>query len=135
MKTAVEIAPALIALMTAIGMFKSSGAIEFITAGLEPILSFVGFPSDLVPLALIRPISGSGATAVYEGILNSNEIGSRTELISSVMLGSTETTFYTIAVYYSAVKARKMRHLVPCCLFGDLCGFVFSTLLVNLLLL
>ena len=132
LKTGVQILPALIALMTAVGMFKASGALDILTYALSPVTTFLGFPSECVPLAMIRPISGSGALAVYESILNSNHPDSFVGRVASVMLGSTETTFYTIAVYYSVTKIKKTRHTLACALAADFTGFVVSALVVNI---
>lgn len=132
LKVGVQILPALIALMTAVGMFKASGALEYITLILSPITSFLGFPAECVPLAIIRPISGSGALAVYESILNDNHPDGFVGRVASVMLGSTETTFYTIAVYFSVTKIKKIRHTVAASLAADLTGFIISALTVQL---
>ena len=132
LKIGVQILPALIALMTAVGMFKASGALDILTYALSPLTNFLGFPSECVPLAMIRPISGSGALAVYESILNSNHPDSFVGRVASVMLGSTETTFYTIAVYYSVRKIKKTRHTLACALMADFAGFVVSALVVSI---
>jgi spore maturation protein B len=124
--------PTLIALMTAIGMFKASGGLELITTTVAPIIHKLGFPAECVALALIRPISGSGGLAVFESILNDYGPDSFAGRVASVMMGSTETTFYTIAVYYSVTKVKKTRHTLLCSLSGDLTGFIFSALLVRL---
>ena len=132
LKVGVEIMPTLIALMTAIGMFKASGGLELITTTVAPIIHKLGFPAECVALALIRPISGSGGLAVFESILNDYGPDSFAGRVASVMMGSTETTFYTIAVYYSVTKVKKTRHTLLCSLSGDLTGFIFSALLVRL---
>lgn len=132
LKVGVDILPTLIALMTAIGMFKASGAVELITTAVSPLINTLGFPAECVALALIRPISGSGALAVYESILNDCGPDGFAGRVASVMLGSTETTFYTIAVYYSVTKIKKTRHTLLCSLSGDLTGFIFSALLVRM---
>lgn len=132
LKIGVQILPALIALMTAVGMFKVSGALESLTMLLAPVTSLLGFPSECVPLALIRPISGSGALAVYESILSENHPDGFVGRVASVLLGSTETTFYTIAVYYSVTKIKKIRHTIVASLAADITGFVVSALAVNL---
>ena len=113
--TAARILPALVALMTAVGMFKASGA------------------RDLLPLALLRPISGSGAMAIFDDLLRIHGPDSLIGRIASVMEGSTETTFYTIAVYYGAAEIRQTRHTVPAALSADLTGFFLSALLVRML--
>lgn len=131
LKVTADILPALVGIMVAIGMFRQSGAIDYLTGALAPLLNWAGFPADCVPLALIRPISGSGATAAFENILSSNHPDSFTGRVASVMLGSSETTFYTAAVYFAATKIKKTRHAVPCALFGDLIGPLICTLVVR----
>lgn len=133
-KTVFEILPALIAMITAIGMFKASGAMDIIVDILSPVIDFLGFPKECLPLAIIRPISGSGALAVYESILSDVHPDSFAGRVASVILGSTETTFYTIAVYYGAVKIKNTRHSLAAALSADLAGFIFSVLTVRLLM-
>lgn len=132
-KIGIEILPSLVALMLAIGMFKSSGALNLLTEWLKPVIDFLNFPSECLPLVLIRPISGSGALAVYEGILNEVHPDSFAGRVASVIMGSTETTFYTIAIYYSVTKIKNTRHTLTASLSGDLTGFIVSTLVVKLL--
>lgn len=133
MMTAVEILPALIGIMTAIGVFRASGAVELLCSALSPLTTFLGFPEECLPLAIIRPVSGSGALGVYEQILSSCGADSFAGRVASVIMGSTETTFYTIAVYYGATKIKNTRHTLVCSLAGDFTGFVISALAVNLL--
>lgn len=128
----VDIMPALIALMMAIGLMRASGLLDFLTSLAEPIADFLGFPPECVSLALIRPVSGSGATAVYENILSRTSPDSFAARTASVMMGSSETTFYTIAVYFGATKIKKTKHTLGCSLIGDITGFIFSSLLVRL---
>ena len=135
LKSAFDILPALIALVTAIGMFKASGALEAISAVLSPLTEFLGFPVECTPLAIIRPISGSGALAVFESILCDVSPDSFAGRVASVIIGSTETTFYTIAVYYGVTKVKKTRHTVVSSLAADFTGFVLSALTVRLLLM
>lgn len=132
LKIGIQILPALIALMTAVGVFKASGALEVLTAIVSPVTEFLGFPPECFPLALIRPISGSGALAVYESILSENHPDGFVGRVASVLLGSTETTFYTIAVYYSVTNIKKTRHTLGAALAGDLTGFIVSALTVRL---
>ncbi|MDR1674772.1 MAG: spore maturation protein [Oscillospiraceae bacterium] len=131
LKVCISILPTLAALMLCIGMFKASGALNFITAAISPLINNIGFPAECVPLALIRPLSGSGALAVYEGILSEHSPDSFVGRVASVLLGSTETTFYTVTVYFGAAKIKKLRHTVPSALAGDITGFIMSALLVR----
>lgn len=134
LKAAFEVLPALIALMTAIGMFKASGALEVISAAISPVTGFLGFPEECIPLAIIRPVSGSGALAVFESILNDVSPDSFAGRVASVIIGSTETTFYTIAVYYGITNVKKTRHAVVSSLTADITGFIVSALTVRLIL-
>lgn len=134
LKSAFDILPALIALMTAIGMFKASGGLELISSAMAPITEFLGFPRECIPLALIRPVSGSGALAVFESILTEVSPDSFSGRVASVVIGSTETTFYTVAVYYGITKVKKTKHAIASSLTADLTGFILSALTVRLIL-
>lgn len=134
LKICAELLPTLVALIAAVGMFRCSGASDLLTDMVSGICARLGFPPECLPLALIRPVSGSGALAVFESILSENHPDSFAGRTASVMLGSTETTFYTIAVYYGAAGIKKTRHTLPSALAGDVTGFIFSVLTVNLLL-
>ena len=109
----VSILPALIALTTCVGMFKASGALDLICFALEPLGNLLGLPREVLPLALLRPISGSGAMVIFQDILESVGPDSFAGRVAGVMLGSTETTFYTIAVYFGAAGIVKSRHTLP----------------------
>ncbi len=134
LKSAFDVLPALIALMTAIGMFKASGGLEIISSAIAPLTDFLGFPRECIPLALIRPVSGSGALAVFESILTEVSPDSFAGRVASVVIGSTETTFYTIAVYYGITKVKKTKHAIASSLAADLTGFILSALTVRLIL-
>lgn len=130
--TAFRITPALVALITAVGVFSASGALDLITCAIAPLTNAVNFPAEAVPLALLRPISGSGALAVFNDILLRFGPDSLVGRIASVMQGSTETTFYTIAVYYGAISITKTRHTVGASVIADITGFVMSALCVRM---
>ena len=134
LKAAFDILPALIALMTAIGMFKASGGLDVISRLISPITDFLGFPSECIPLAIIRPVSGSGALAVFESILSDVSPNSFAGRVASVIIGSTETTFYTAAVYYGITNVKKTRHAIASSLIADFTGFILSALTVRLFL-
>ena len=133
LKTAFDIFPSLILLLTAVGMFRACGAVDFLSSRLEGVFSALGFPADCLPLVLIRSISGSGALAVLDDILKVKHPDSLTGRIASVMMGSTETTFYTIAVYFSAVKLKCTKKTVIPAITADIFGFVFAVVFVRLL--
>ncbi len=127
------IAP-LVGLMVAISMFRESGALEIIAKALSPILSYVGLPAEVLPLSILRPISGSASLALVTDIFKTYGPDSQIGKIASVMMGSTETTFYTIAVYFGAVGIKNTRHTIPSALSADLTGIIFSALIVSLML-
>ena len=131
---ALNILPALVGLMMAIEMFKASGALDLIVAALAPVGKALHFPSEVVPLALMRPISGSGSLSVFEGILKKYGADSYIGRVASVLQGSTETTFYTVAIYYGSVGISKTRHTLPAALSADFIGFVMSIVSVRLIL-
>lgn len=132
LQSAVSVLPSLIGLMMAVSMLKASGALDLFTAFIAPAAEWIGLPAATVPLALLRPISGSGSTAILDQIFSSYGPDSFTGRVASVMMGSTETTFYAIAVYFGAVGIKKTRYAVPAALAADLAGYVFSVLSVKL---
>lgn len=128
----VHILPSLIALLTAVYMFRASGAMEYLGALLAPALERVGIPPEVAPLLFIRPISGSGALAVGSELMATYGPDSYIGRVAAVMLGSSETTFYTIAVYFGSAGIIRTRHTVPAALAADLTGFLTAALCVRL---
>lgn len=124
LKTVAGILPALAVLLPAVSMLRASGALDALTAFLSPALSFLGVPAETVSLMLIRPVSGSGALAVGSDIIKASGADSLTGRTAAVMLGSTETTFYVIAVYFGAANIKDTRHAIPAALVADLAGFL-----------
>lgn len=135
LNTAASILPSLIGLTTAISMFMASGVGDLFSAALAPLTEFFGIPRETLPLALMRPISGSGALAVYRQLIDQHGPDSLIGNVASVMMGSTETTFYTIAVYFGSQKITHLRHTLPAALAADLTGFIFSALTVRFFLM
>ncbi len=133
LKVALRIAPPLIALLTAVYMLRASGALELLGQLLEPILSAVGIPAETIGLLLVRPVSGSAALGVGAELIETYGPDSLIGRTAAVMLGSTETTFYTIAVYFGAAKVAKTRYAVPAALCGDIAGFLAASWAVRLL--
>lgn len=133
LKAAVSILPSLIGLTTAVSMLMASGALDMLVAFFSPAVKVIGIPPETLPLALMRPVSGSGALAVFKSIIDANGPDSHVGLVASTMMGSTETTFYTIAVYFGSLKIAKLRHTVPSALSADLAGFIASALAVRLI--
>lgn len=119
-----RILPPLVALLTAVYMLRASGALTLLTQALTSVLTRIGIPPETVSLLLIRPVSGSGALAVGSEIMQTYGPDSTIGRTAAVMLGSTETTFYTIAVYYGAAGIRRTRHTIPAALAADVTGFL-----------
>ena len=127
-----RVIPALVGLLTAVSMFRASGAMEWLSGLFAPVLELVGVPPETTPLMLIRPVSGNGALAVASDLMAAHGPDSYVGRVAAVMLGSTETTFYTIAVYFGSAGIHKTRHTVPAALAADLTGFLASALAVRL---
>ncbi len=126
LRTVARIFPALVALLSAVAMLRASGVLDALTGLLRPAVEWLGIPPEMLPLMLLRPISGSGALAVGSDLINQYGADSITGRTAAVMLGSTETTFYVIAVYLGAAGARRSRHTVPAALCADLAGFLMA---------
>ena len=127
-----RIVPSLIALLTAVYMFRASGALDLLTELLAPGLEKLGIPPETAALLLIRPVSGSGALAVGSELMAAHGPDSYIGRCAAVMLGCTETTFYTIAVYFGAAGIRRTRYTIPAALTADLAGFMAAAWSVRL---
>jgi spore maturation protein B len=130
--TALGIAPALIALILAINMLRSSGALNVLCSFMSPLASLLSIPKELIPQMILSPISGSGSVGIFEGILKQHKPDSYIGRCASVMMGSTETTFYTTTVYYGSVGIKKSRHTIPSALCADFTSFILSPRMVRL---
>ena len=128
-----RIVPALIALLTAVYMLRASGALELAAGLLEPVLTPLGIPAEMMPLMLVRPISGSAALGVGAELIERYGPDSIVGRTAAVMLGSSETTFYTIAVYFGAAGIVSTRYAVPAALCADLAAFLASAWAVRLI--
>ena len=128
-----RIVPPLRALLTAVYMLRASGALELAARALAPVLTFLGIPPETVGLMLVRPVSGSAALGVGAELITTYGPDSTVGRTAAVMLGSTETTFYTIAVYFGGAGIRKTRYAIPAALCADLTGFVAAAWAVRLL--
>ena len=128
-----SIAPSLVLLLTAVQMLRASGAPELLSQALSPLFSLLGIPPETVLLILVRPISGSAALAVGAELMAQYGVDSQVGRTAAVMLGSTETTFYTISVYFGAAGIEKTRYTIPAALLADLTGFTVASLAVRLL--
>ena len=126
------IAPALIVLLGAVGMLRASGALEALSAVLSPALEFLGIPAETVLLLLIRPLSGSAALAIGAELMAAHGPDSLVGRTAAVMLGSTETTFYTVSVYFGACGVKKTRYSIPAALIADVVGFLAASWTVRI---
>ena len=133
LKTVLRIFPPLVALLTAVYMLRASGAVDALTALASPLLELLGIPPETAVLMLLRPVSGSGAMAAAADIMAAHGPDSLIGRTAAIMLGSTETTFYVIAVYFGAAGIKNTRWAVPAALCADLAGFAFSALFARLL--
>ena len=127
-----RILPSLVGLLTAVYMFRASGAMDFLGRLLAPLLSAMGIPPETAPLLLIRPISGSGALAVGSELMEIYGVDSYIGRVAAVMLGSSETTFYTVALYYGSAGVTKTRYTIPAALCADFVMFLLSAAAVRL---
>ena len=126
------IVPSLVILLCAIGMLRASGAFDLLDRLLSPVCRVIGLPPEVLPLMLVRPFSGSAALAVGAELMTRYGVDSQIGRTAAVMLGSTESTFYTITVYFGAAKLRSTRYAVPAALIADLTGFLCAALFTRL---
>ena len=119
-EVAVRIIPFLVGILVAIGMFRGSGAMDLLVAALRPVATTTGFPAELVPLAVLRSLTGSGSLAFATDLIKTHGPDSVISRMAATMYGSSETTFYVLAVYCGAIGVRRTRHAVPAALIGDI---------------
>ncbi len=129
---AVRIIPYLVAILAAIAMFRASGAMDIFIALLSPITDLIGMPAEVLPAALMRPLSGSGTLGIVTELLNTHGPDSFIGMLASTIYGSTETTFYVLAVYFGAVNIKKTRHAVPAGLIADTAGIIAAVFVCRL---
>ena len=132
-QVAVRIIPYLVAILFAIGMFRASGAMDFLVTALRPALGLIGFPAEVLPMAIVRPLTGSGSAGIVVDMINQFGEDSLFVKMAATMFGSTETTFYVIAVYFGAVNIKKTRHAVPAGLVADFAAMLVAVWAVRLL--
>ncbi|HSR10943.1 MAG TPA: nucleoside recognition domain-containing protein [Thermodesulfobacteriota bacterium] len=129
----IRIFPYVLAIFIAVSAFQASGALDFLKAGVAPVFSFFNFPLEVIPLAIVKPLSGTSAIAVFTDIVKTTGPDSIASLTSAVIIGSAETTFYVLAVYLGAVGIKRTRYLVPVCVISDLVGIAIAIAIVKLL--
>lgn len=128
-----NIFPTLVGLFMAVGALRTSGILELIINFFSPVIEFIKIPREIMPLAILRPISGSAAMAIATDIMNNYGVDSKIGEIASVVMGSTETTLYTIAVYTSCIKIKNTRGILIAALVGDIVGMLVSVVICNIL--
>ncbi|MCI8608851.1 MAG: spore maturation protein [Firmicutes bacterium] len=131
--TAIMIIPYLVAMLCAIGMFRASGAMDWLCDALSPVTNLIGMPSEVLPMAIMRSFSGGGAEGMMAELLETFGTQSQIGRIASVALGSTETTFYVVAVYFGSVGISNTRHSIAAGLLGDLASLLASVFIVNIM--
>lgn len=129
-----NIFPTLIGLFVAVGALRSSGILDLIINFITPILDILNFPSEIMPLAILRPISGSSSIAIATDIMKNFGVDSNIGIIAATIMGSTETTLYTIAVYTSSVKIKKTRFVLWAALTADVVGIIASVVICKIML-
>jgi len=130
---ALRIIPYLVAIFAAISVFRTSGAMNVLTWALSPATNLIGMPGEVLPLAFMRPLSGSGALGIVSELIQTHGPDSTIGRMASVMMGSTETTFYVLAVYFGSVSVTNSRHAVPAALTADLAGMISAVVLTNII--
>ena len=132
-QVAIRIIPYLVAILVVIGMLRASGGVDLLTSGLAPLTAMIGLPAEALPMAILRPLTGSGAFAIMTEAMTTYGADSFIGYMVSTFQGSTETTFYTLAVYYGAVGIKHTRHTIPACLLADSAGILGAVFIVNLI--
>ena len=132
-ETSITLIPYLVAMLVAIGMLRASGFFELMQTLLAPVLSLIGMPTELLPLALIRPFSGSASTGIMAELIHQYGGNSLIAKTAATMMGSTETTFYVIAIYFGAVGIKRTRYAIPAGLLADFAGVVASVIICRYL--
>lgn len=129
----VKIFPYLLAMLVAVGVFRESRALDYFINLIKPVVKLIGLPPEVVPLVLIKPLSGSGALGVFAEILNNFGADSYIGRVSSIIIGSTETIFYTLTVYFGAVGIKKIRHTLWVAVMADMICVIMAVTLVRLM--
>ena len=130
-QVAVNIIPYLVAILFAVAMFRASGAMDFLVEGLRPILAPLGIPPEVLPMAITRPLTGSGSAGIMLDLINRYGADSLIVKTAATMFGSTETTFYVVAVYFGAVNIKKTRHAIPAGLSADIAAMILAVYVVR----
>lgn len=131
--TAIRIIPYLVAMLMAIGIFRASGAMDFVTGILAPLTNLIGMPAETLPMAIMRPLSGSGSLGIMTELMKTHGPDSFIGVLASTMYGSSETTFYVLAVYFGSVNIKNTRHALPAGLIADAFGMLAAVAICRIL--
>lgn len=131
--TAIRIIPFLTAMLVAIGVFRASGAMDYLAKLVAPLTNAIGMPSEVLPMAIMRPLSGGGASGIMNSLFKEFGPDSLIGRMASVMNGSTDTTFYILAVYFGSISIKKTRHALPSGLLADLAGLLAAVIITNIM--
>lgn len=126
LKVCFNIYPYILAMLIAVGVFRESGALEYFIRAIQPIVKFIGLPAEVVPLVMVKPLSGSGAQGIFMDILNRFGADTYIGLVASIIIGSTETIFYTLTVYFGAVNIKRIRHTLWAAILADLTAVIVA---------
>ena len=134
LQVCIRIFPPLLAMLIAVRIFRDANLLDLLNNTLAPFVNLIGLPKELIPLVLIKPLSGSGALGIFTEVINNVGPDTRTGLIASVIMGTTETIFYTVTVYFGAVGVKKIRHTLWAAIMADMTAIIMAILMVSLLL-
>lgn len=135
LKVCLNIFPYLLAMIVAVHIFRESKLLDLLNNLISPLTGIIGLPKEIIPLVLIKPLSGSGATGIFTDILKNYGPDTAIGLIASVIMGSTETIFYTITVYFGAVKIKKIRHTLWAAIMADMMAIIMAILMVKIFII
>ncbi|MCY6355247.1 spore maturation protein [Clostridium sp. ZS2-4] len=128
-----NIYPYLLAMLLAVGVFRESGALGYFIEIIKPVVKFIGLPPEVVPLVMVKPLSGSGAQGIYMDLLNRYGADTYIGLVASIIIGSTETIFYTLTVYFGAVNIKKIRHTLWAAVMADLTAVIAAVTIAKIM--
>lgn len=131
LKMLLHILPTMIIMLTAVSMLRASGLLSAVVGFIEPVMKQIGVPAEIVPMVLLRPVSGSGSFGLLTDYFNTYGADSVIGRLTSVIMGSTETTFYTIAVYYAGTGIKDVKKVIPCAVLGDLVSVILACIIVK----
>ncbi|MEA4825922.1 MAG: spore maturation protein [Clostridium sp.] len=133
LKVCFNIYPYLLAMLIAVGVFRESGALGYFINIVKPVVRFIGLPPEVVPLVMVKPLSGSGAQGIFMDILNRYGADTYIGLVASIIIGSTETIFYTLTVYFGAINIKKIRHTLWAAIMADLTAVIAAVTIAKIM--